>query len=101
MNMKVAGGHRDCSGRTRGAKQRPVLNRHQKQKAAARPQHAKSGNPLMRNFTGRLSSNEVAAAMASEANVRVALRAFARLTGPPIRLSDASNDSLNTFRLDS
>lgn len=38
MNMKVAGGHRDCSGRTRGAKQRPELNRHQKQKAAARPQ---------------------------------------------------------------
>jgi hypothetical protein len=65
------------------------------------PNNAKSGNPLMRNFTGRLSSNEVAAAMASEANVCVALRAFARLNWLPIMLSDASNDSLNTFRLDS
>jgi hypothetical protein len=80
-------------------KQRPMLIWHQKTKGLRQdPNNAKSGNPLMRNFTGRLFSNEAVAAMASEANVSVALRACARLRRPPITLANAADNSLKTLR---
>jgi hypothetical protein len=60
-------------------------------------QQRQSGNPLMRNFTGRLFSKEAAAAP-SEISVSGVFRVCKGLGRSPAALGGAADSSLRTFQ---